>query len=260
MSRNPIGDRPMTDAERQAKRRQAILDTTPALPAPLITKAEKEDLQRLINRREKVLKQIASARSATLLADFEQQMAAIYSFDDREVWAQATRRGQAAVDEANKLIAEECAKLGIPSQFAPSLVFGWMNRGENLSKARRDELRRAATTRIAAVEAQAIVQIGYEALRASTEITRYGLTSKVARQFLDELEPLERLMPPLDFRSIENDLIGKPIRDKYGSHSGTFEPLTVEPEPVALSPDERWLAEASDGDHGDVEDAPGDGR
>jgi hypothetical protein len=36
------------------------------------------------------------------MADFEQQMAAEYSFDDRQVWEEATRHGQAAVEEANE--------------------------------------------------------------------------------------------------------------------------------------------------------------
>jgi hypothetical protein len=111
----------MTAAERQRKRRQAITETIPARPAPEITKAEAAELQKLINRRERVLKKVAGARSAELLTDFEQQMAAIYKFDDREVWAEATRRGTAAVDQANDRIAAECAKLGIPANLPRAL-------------------------------------------------------------------------------------------------------------------------------------------
>jgi hypothetical protein len=234
MPRKPIGPKPMTAAERQQRRRQAIVETTPALPAPLMTRVEREELQRLINRREKVLKQVAAARSAELLADFEQQMAAQYSFDDNEVWAEATRRGRAAVGQANDQIAAECARLGIPSTFAPRLVFGWHDRGQNMLKDRRDELRRAAQSRIAAIEKRALVDIGAEALRASTEIVAYGLTSQVARQFLDELKPLERLMPPLDFTSIEETLIGLPIPGRYGTPTGrVHERLTVGGEPAA---------------------------
>jgi hypothetical protein len=39
-----------------------------------ISKAEREDLQRLIRQREKVMKSAAKQRSAELLADFENQM------------------------------------------------------------------------------------------------------------------------------------------------------------------------------------------
>ena len=227
MPRKPLGERPMTAAERQAKRRQAIIETTPQPPAPEITRAEAAELQKLINRREKVLKQVAAARSAELLADFERQMSAIYSFDDREVWSEATRRGQAAVDQANEKIAEECAKLGVPAAFAPRLAFGWMGRGENASKERRAELRRLAEASINAIEQRALVEISQEALRASHEVVGLGLASRAAKQFLGELAPLERLMPPLDFRSVEDTLIGRPVRDRYGSERGVHQRLTV---------------------------------
>ena len=69
MPRKPIGERAMTAAERQRKRRQEIIETTPARRAPEITKAEGLELQKLINRRERVLKQVAAARSAELMAD-----------------------------------------------------------------------------------------------------------------------------------------------------------------------------------------------
>jgi hypothetical protein len=244
MPRKPIGLVAMTAAERQRKRRQEIIETTPARPAPEITKAEALELQKLINRRERVLKQVAAARSAELMADFEQQMAAEYKFDDREVWAEATRRGRAAVAEANDRIAAECAKLGIPSQFAPCLAFGWSERGVNASKARRDELRRVAKTRIDAIEKRALVEISHEALRASTEVVSLGLVSQAAQRFLNELAPLERLMPPLDFRSIEETLIGTPILSHYGSQTGTYERLTVAPVSSPLSEEEVEEAEA----------------
>lgn len=218
----------------------------PARSAPQITKAEAAQLQQLINRRERVLKQVAVARSAELLADFEPQMAAQYSFDDREVWAQATRRGQEIVDDSNKRIAAECAALGIPSQFAPKLIFGWLGRGENAIASRRAELRRVAQTRIEAIEKRAIVQISHEALNASTEVVGMGLVSEAATKFLNELAPLERLMPPLDFQSIEETLIGTPITGRYGLTSGTFERLTITP--VVRVDDEDEAAARQDND------------
>src|SRR5436853_267456 len=131
MPRKPLGERPMTAAERQAKRRQAIIETTPQPPAPEITRAEAAELQKLINRREKVLEQ------------------------------------------------------------------------------------------------PALVASSQEALRAGTEVVAVGLASQAAKQFLGELAPLERLMPPLDFRSVEDTLIGKPVRDRYGSERGVHQRLTV---------------------------------
>jgi hypothetical protein len=83
------------------------------------------------------------------------------------------------------------------------------------------------------------VEIGHEALIASTEIVALGLVSQAARRFLHELAPLERLMPPLDFRSIEETLIGTPIMTRHGSESGrTYGRLTVAPVSEPLSQDE----------------------
>src|SRR5580704_16461033 len=47
-----------------------------------ITKSEIENLQHLVRQRERVQKSAAKQRSADLLADFENQMASEFSFDD----------------------------------------------------------------------------------------------------------------------------------------------------------------------------------
>lgn len=89
-----------------------------------MTKGEREDLQRLIRQREKVLKSAAKLRSTELLADFENQMGSIYAFDDVKVWQESTRIAEAEVAKANAKIAAQAAKLGIPGEFAPYLEFG----------------------------------------------------------------------------------------------------------------------------------------
>jgi arginyl-tRNA synthetase len=73
MPRPPIGEKAMTPAERQQRHRD-IVTVKP------ITKSEREDLAKLIRNREKVMKSAASERSAELVAEFEQQMASIYSY------------------------------------------------------------------------------------------------------------------------------------------------------------------------------------
>jgi hypothetical protein len=59
---------------------------------------------------------------------------------------------------------------------------------------------------VAAMERQAKLQIATDALQAKTAIIALGLITDAARQFLDELQPLERLMPPLELGSIEEML------------------------------------------------------
>jgi hypothetical protein len=112
MGRRPIGDKPMTAVERQRRHRDIV--TT-------MSKSEREDLQRLVRQREKVLKTAAKQRLAEILADFEQQIASIYSYDQDEVWRGAHAAAEAVVADGRKIIAERCHELGIPREFAPTL-------------------------------------------------------------------------------------------------------------------------------------------
>ena len=85
-----------------------------------MNKGEREILQRLVGKREKVLKSAAKSRSADLLADFENQMASEYSFDDDAVWAEAEKSVRGVVEKAQKHVSVRSRELGIPDRFAPS--------------------------------------------------------------------------------------------------------------------------------------------
>ena len=136
-------------------------------PGPAVmTKTEREDLQRLVRQREKVLKSAAKQRSAEMLADFENQMGQEYSFDQDEVWAAAINSVKPLVDKAQRAIADRCRELGIPGRFAPSVSLNWHARGyDNLIERRKAELRRMATTQIASIERRPSSRLSYHALR-----------------------------------------------------------------------------------------------
>jgi DNA-binding protein H-NS len=171
-----------------------------------MTKGEREELARLIRQREKVLKSAARQRSAELIADFENQMSQIFSFDQDEIWAQATRAAEAEVAKAQRAVAARCRDLGIPDRFAPSLRLAWSGRGyDNAVEKRRIELRRMATTHIEALERKAATQIELSCLDTSTKLLAAGLTSEAARQFLDALPSVEGLMPALSFNEIAGE-------------------------------------------------------
>jgi hypothetical protein len=102
-----------------------------------MTKGEREDLQRLIRQREKVLKSAATQRSAELLAEFEQQLASIYCYDRDEIWSKAAELADKAGAEAQAMVAERCRELGIPEKFAPGLHWYWTGRGENCGQRER---------------------------------------------------------------------------------------------------------------------------
>jgi hypothetical protein len=228
----------------------------------MMTKSEREELQRLVRQREKALKSAAKQRSTEMLAEFENQLAARYKFDDDEVWAEAKRVANAEVEKANARIAARCAELSIPKDFAPSLDSHWYGRGENAAKERRAELRKVAVSRIAAIEQAAIVQIELGSVRAQTEIATHGLTSQAARAFIEQLPSIETLMKPLDFGAIAGGadppvveqllspgaLRQRRFRERHPKLKGRVTPVTL-PSPGVTPP-----VHDGDDDGGDDED------
>lgn len=168
-----------------------------------MTKAERDALGALIRKREKVLKHHAAQRSAELLAEFDAQSAKIHHFDDDAVWAEATRTAQAAVEAARIQVAARCQELGIPVEFAPTLSFSWSGRGQNAWAERRVELRRAAKSRIEAIEATAIAEIEQMSLQAQTQVIAHGLESEAAKKFLEAMPAISTLMPTVAVDEIQ---------------------------------------------------------
>ena len=169
-------------------------------------KSEREDLQRLVRQREKVLKSAARQRSAELIADFENQMGQQCRPDDDPVWAEIEK---GAREDALKWQARLNARnrnLGVATMFAPSVSFNWRHRGYgNLLEERRKELRRMAQTAIAAQAQKAIVQIELSCLEAQEKIAVAGLTSDAARGFIGALPSVEKLMPLLSFAEVAGE-------------------------------------------------------
>ena len=171
-----------------------------------MTKGERSELMSLIRKREKVMKSAACERAAKMLAEFEAQSARIYNFNDDEVWRRATVEAEAAVAQAQKLIASRCAELGIPEEFAPSIRFAWYGRGENAVRDRQEELRRAAKAKIAAIEQEAMAKIEKMSLEAQTDLLATGLESDAAKLFLGSMATVESLMPSINAIEIKDQV------------------------------------------------------
>jgi hypothetical protein len=168
-----------------------------------MTRREREDLAALVRRREKVAKTATAQRSAELCADFEAQLASIYSYDEDQTWRTITEDAQRIVHEADARVAERCRELGIPPRFRPGLNLSWYSRGENAVAERRGELRQVARTRIAALEKQARTEIERQSVELQTQLVAGGLESSAARAFLEAMPTPAALMPPLDVRALE---------------------------------------------------------
>lgn len=162
-----------------------------------MTRADRETLIKIARQRERVAKTEAKERSARLIADFEAQLDHRYAYDENDVWKEAAEKAKAVVDEAKAAIAAECAKLGIPKQFAPGLDFGWYGRGRNAVKGEREEMRRIASRQIEAAEKAARTAIERQSLAIQEQIMVGGLSSDDARQFLASMPTVDTLMPML---------------------------------------------------------------
>src|SRR5262249_48040421 len=151
-----------------------------------LTKAERADLLRVARLRVRVARSAIDQRGAELLADFERQLASIYHFDHDDTWRAAYQKAEEVVQEARSKIADRCAELGIPKEFAPGLSMGWYERGQNASRERHVELRKVATTRIEAKKREAYAQIERHSAEIQTELLAIGVSAD-ARRLLDTM-------------------------------------------------------------------------
>lgn len=160
-----------------------------------MTKSERDDLARLVRRREKLAKADADTLAAERRADFEHQMASIYRPAEDEVWRELHAATVAFVAEADERIKERCRELGIPDEFRPAIDAHWYTRGENAAKSRRAELRAVAESRINADARTAKAEIERRSVEVQTELVAGGLESDEARGFLASMPPAAELMP-----------------------------------------------------------------
>lgn len=177
-----------------------------------MTRSEREDLQKLARRREKLAKAQADARAAELMADFERQMASVYSWDDDLTWKNAATAAAAAITEADKLVAARCAELGIPEEFRPRLSASelWMSRGASEVQRRQSELRRVAKSHVDQLTKATKHKIEEGSVAIQEQIIVAGLASE-AHAFLQTMPTAEELMPVLNVKEVE-DRVTQPGR------------------------------------------------
>lgn len=180
-------------------------DQKPDQPRQL-SRNETHDLSMIIKDRTKVLKAHAEEQAAHCMADFEKKLAAIYSWDQDEIWKAAAEKAMEVVKEAQGQVAKRCEEMGIPKSFAPALSVSWQGRGENALSQRRTELRRVAKASIEAMTKAAITKIEKQSLDLRTQVVGMGLLSSDAKFFLESLAPVEEAMHSLDFGEIERQL------------------------------------------------------
>ncbi|TPL40640.1 hypothetical protein [Mesorhizobium sp. B2-4-6] len=170
-----------------------------------MTPGDRRILIGIIKQRERVAKADAARRSAEILVDFDAQLQREFSFDENEIWSQAVEKANAAVAEASRLIAEECKRLGIPDDFAPSLNLNWRHQGYyNGTKDARAKLRFAAVNRVQAAEKAAKAEIEKQSVTLQEKVLVGALESGEAQGFLASIPTVEQLMPIITIEQVKS--------------------------------------------------------
>jgi hypothetical protein len=160
-----------------------------------MSRRDREDLAKLVRKREKLAKTKTESVAAERLADFEQQLASKYAPGDDPVWAELHQAADEAVTEADAKLGERCKELGIEDRFRPRVSAGWYSRGENAVAERRTELRAVAKSRIDADARVAKAEIERHSVEVQTQLISGGLESEEARRFLASMPTPQALMP-----------------------------------------------------------------
>lgn len=176
-----------------------------ALPQRL-SRSESHDLSMIIKDRSKVLKAHVEEQAARRLAEFEQQISSVFTWNQEETWREATEHAQAVIADSNRKILDHCKTLGIPPQFAPGLTLTWHARGQNAIEWRRTELRLAAKAKIEAMKRAATTKIEQQSLDLRTQVVAMGVVSADAKLFLESLAPVSEAMKSLDVHAITAEL------------------------------------------------------
>ncbi len=167
-----------------------------------MSKGDRDQLAGIVRMRARVARSAVAQREAELLADFERQLAT--RFDERAAaWTEATSIARAAVAEADRVVAKRCAEQGIAEEFRPRCQFWWSSRGENADPARRAELRKVATARVAAAAKAAKYTIEARQVEALTALVAATLDTESARSWLETIPTAEALMPTLALAELE---------------------------------------------------------
>jgi hypothetical protein len=171
-----------------------------------MTSRERQELMAVVRRREKLAKAQADVRAAELQADFEHQMASVYSWNDDAVWAEALRTAKDAVAEADAKVAARCQELGIPEQYRGGIRMYWSSGGQNAFTVRQTELRTVAKTQIAALAKTAKHRIEEVSVAAQEHLAAGELATEEAQTMLTALPTAAELMPTLNVSEIEQVL------------------------------------------------------
>lgn len=188
-----------------------------------MTKADRDNLIRLVRARARHAKAEAKQREKVLLSELLQELGAEYSARD-EMWAEAVQIAEEAMAKANDQIRARCMDLGIPAKDAPSLHTGFVRKPwDRFGPDEQAKMLKRAQAKLAALTETAKVMIDAKALTVETALIAGGLESDEAKAVLEAMPTVEQLMPALTL----DDVGVKHWHPPEGAASELMAPLTT---------------------------------
>ena len=167
-----------------------------------MTPHERRDLLKFVRGCECIERAYVLQRAQKLQADFECQLAAVYSFDNDETWKTAANAVATIAEDANFAVRARCAGLGIPHEFTPYMYSDWYQSAQNASRRRRHELCQAAASYIEARKRVALAVITRESAKIQEMATVGDLSPDRACAMFNALPSAESQMPALVMANI----------------------------------------------------------
>jgi hypothetical protein len=167
-----------------------------------LSPADRKLLEQTLKRREREADEAAVQVKEERLANFEEEIATVFSAED-EAFRDVVAYVEELMKKANAEIDRRCDELGIRRAFRPRLMMAMSGRGENASKERRAELRRAAEARAESDMLKAKKEIRRTFTDALEMLAIGALNSDEARAFLAQMPRPEALMPEVRLADLD---------------------------------------------------------
>lgn len=90
-----------------------------------MTRTEQKDLLQICQQRERVARAEAVSVGTRREANFEAQLARVYSFDEDAVWQAAYKAVKEVTRQSNEQVAAQCRQLGIPRWVQPEISLSY---------------------------------------------------------------------------------------------------------------------------------------
>jgi hypothetical protein len=166
-----------------------------------MTQADRAALIHIAKARARLAKAAVVEREKILLNEIEEHMTAEFRLRD-EVHADVVAMAEEALAKVNEQIRNQARLMGYDARNVPQAGLPYSSPYDRRSDQDKDEARKRADTRLAALHAAAYKAIEEATLHIEESIIVGGLESAEAKALVDTLPPAEQLMPPLSLADL----------------------------------------------------------